>query len=207
MAFVKAIASDALFSETLAAADPAMLIALTEFIDKKQIECLNQSDEHTVFSIFGNDPKQYLESDVDEQLIIVIPFNQMVKVHSLKITGPKGNAPSTIKTYINRPVTLSFEEADAVEAVEVIDVTPLYQPDSVAATEQSSSSSTAAAETITAMVPLRFVKYQNVSSLTVFVGQNVGRADTTVVNKVVVYGSPVESTKSLSELKKDGHEH
>ncbi|KAJ3030160.1 UNVERIFIED_CONTAM: Thioredoxin-like protein 1 [Siphonaria sp. JEL0065] len=90
--------------------------SLGEFIDSRQIECLNQSDDHTVTSIFGKDAKQYLESDVDEQLILVVPFNQVVK------------APRTIKTFINRPTTLSFDEADSIEPIEVIDLAPLYAP-------------------------------------------------------------------------------
>ncbi|KAJ3112999.1 Thioredoxin-like protein 1 [Physocladia obscura] len=169
---------------------------LTEFIDKKQIECLNQSDKHTFTSIFGPEDasKQYLESDVDEQIILVVPFHQVVKLHSIKITGPKENAPSYIKTFINRPVTLSFDEAETIDAIESIDLTPLY-------------SGSADDSTVTATVQLRFVKYQSVNSVTIFVGQNLGKQDTTVINKIVFYGSPVEVTKSLTELKKDGHEH
>ncbi|ORY53628.1 thioredoxin-domain-containing protein [Rhizoclosmatium globosum] len=165
---------------------------LTEFIDMKQIECLNQSDDHTVGSIFGKDTKQYLESDVDEQLILVVPFNQVVKLHSFKITGPKDKAPKTIKTFINRPTTLSFDEADSIEPIEVIDLTPLYQPDG---------------ENLTATVQLRFVKYQSVQSVTLFVGQNLETCDTSVINKLVLFGSPMEVTKNLNELAKDKHEH
>ncbi|KAJ3259880.1 hypothetical protein HDU77_001600 [Chytriomyces hyalinus] len=165
---------------------------LAQFIDTRQIECLNQSDDHTVGSIFGKDAKQYLESDVDEQIILVIPFNQVVKLHSLQISGPKDKAPKSIKTYINRATTLAFEEGDSIEPIEVIDLAPVY---------------TAEGDLVSATVPLRFVKYQSVNSITLFVGQNLGGQETTVINKLALFGSPVEVTKNLAELKKDDHQH
>ncbi|KAI9346177.1 galactose-binding domain-like protein [Obelidium mucronatum] len=169
--------------------------ALTEFIDMRQVECLNQSDDHTVGSIFGKDSKQFLESDVDEQLILVVPFNQVVKVHSLVISGPKDKAPRTLKTFINRPTTLSFDEADSIEPIEVIDLAPLY-------TKQEGS------DILTATVNLRFVKYQSVQSITLFIGQNLETCETTVVNKLVLLGTPVEVTKDLSGLKGEhNHDH
>ncbi|KAI8827717.1 thioredoxin-like protein 1-like protein [Chytriomyces cf. hyalinus JEL632] len=136
---------------------------LAQFIDARQIECLNQSDDHTVACIFGTDAKQFLESDVDEQIILVVPFNQVVKLHSLIISGPK-----------------------------VIDLSTVY---------------TADGDLVSATVPLRFVKYQSVSSITLFVGQNLGGEETTVINKLALFGSPVEVTKNLAELKKDEHQH
>ncbi|KAI8615077.1 galactose-binding domain-like protein [Chytriomyces sp. MP71] len=169
---------------------------LASFIDQRQIECLNQSDEHTVGSIFGKDAKQYLQSDVDEQLIIVIPFNQVVKLHSIKISGPKNNAPKSIQPYINRPTTLSFEEGDSIEPIELIDLAALYAPEG-----------DTAAELISATIPLRFVKYQSVQSVTLFIGANLGGEETTVINKLTLFGSPVEVTKDLKELKKDEHQH
>ncbi len=55
-----------------------------------QLECLNQNDSRTVQNVFKNGDG-YLESDCDEQLIINIPFNQAVKLHSLTIKAPAGN--------------------------------------------------------------------------------------------------------------------
>jgi hypothetical protein len=51
------------------------------------MDALNQQEEHNVKNIFKDDDS-FLESDVDEQLIISVPFNQPVKLHSLKFKVP-----------------------------------------------------------------------------------------------------------------------
>lgn len=53
---------------------------LTSTVNLQQVECLNQSDQHTVRSIFTKGSDQYLESDCDEQLMISVQFHQPVKV-------------------------------------------------------------------------------------------------------------------------------
>ena len=58
-----------------------------------QIDIRNEQEEHNVRNIFKDD-EGYLESDVDEQLMIGIPFNQskfgfipsVVFIHSLSVT-------------------------------------------------------------------------------------------------------------------------
>lgn len=50
-------------------------VDLTEFITPNQMDALNQQEEHNVKNIFKDDDT-FLESDVDEQLIISVPFNQ-----------------------------------------------------------------------------------------------------------------------------------
>jgi hypothetical protein len=51
-----------------------------------QMECLNQDTKFPVQNIFKRD-SSVLKSDVDEQLLINIQFNQPVKVHSIKIVS------------------------------------------------------------------------------------------------------------------------
>lgn len=72
-------------------------IDLYNFIDMKNIECLNeQKGTHPISNVFlqlrkksflGKVEENYLESDVDEQLLIHIPFIQNVKLKSLTIIG------------------------------------------------------------------------------------------------------------------------
>lgn len=60
---------------------------LKDFIQNNQVECLNESAAHTKAALFTDDGS-YLESDCDEQLLITIPFNQNVKIHSVRIKAP-----------------------------------------------------------------------------------------------------------------------
>lgn len=48
---------------------------MTAHITGNQVDALNQQTENNVKNIFKEDDS-YLESDVDEQLIISVPFNQ-----------------------------------------------------------------------------------------------------------------------------------
>lgn len=48
---------------------------MTTHITGNQVDALNQQTENNVKNIFKEDDS-YLESDVDEQLIISVPFNQ-----------------------------------------------------------------------------------------------------------------------------------
>ena len=91
---------------------------------------------------------EVVKSGDDGRMIINVPFTQAVKLHSIKIVASGDEAPKTIRTYVNRPHTLSFDEADSIEGVETITLTEKdYEPN--------------------AITPLRFVKYQSVQSLTV----------------------------------------
>ena len=57
-------------------------------IDKSSSECLNESDSHPFQHALSASTGQYLESDCDEQLIIVLAFQQPVKLHSIQLMGP-----------------------------------------------------------------------------------------------------------------------
>jgi len=47
------------------------------------------------------------------QLLVSLSFSQMVKLHSLKCQGPPGGqAPKTIKLFINQPNALDFDTAN-----------------------------------------------------------------------------------------------
>ncbi|KXS14964.1 thioredoxin-domain-containing protein [Gonapodya prolifera JEL478] len=179
-------------SEGGALGAPAGHSDLTSYVQLAQLECLNQSPQHTVRGAFVEDAS-YLESDSDEQLIVVVPFNQNVRVHSMRVTGPKDKVPRTFKTYVNR-TNLGFDEADSGGVAET-EVLTLPEKDYVPAGE---------GDLVTALVGLRYVRYQNVQSVILFIKDNMGDEETTQVNRIVFYGTPVETTK-MSDLRKMDH--
>ncbi|KAI8369754.1 PITH domain-containing protein [Blakeslea trispora] len=150
-------------------------VDLTEYITPNQMDALNQQEDNNVKNIFKDDDA-YLESDVDEQLIISVPFNQPVKLHSIQFKVPSvDHAPKTIKLYANRTV-LGFDDTDSVKETQTIELKPEdFEQD--------------------AIVPLRFVKYQNITHLILFIEDNQQETDTTQLQQLTFIGAPVETTK------------
>ncbi|KAI8091923.1 PITH domain-containing protein [Thamnidium elegans] len=157
-------------------------VDLTEYITPNQMDALNQKEEHNVKNIFKDDDT-FLESDVDEQLIISVPFNQPVKLHSLKFKVPNADqAPKTIKIYANRQV-LGFDDADSVKETQTIELTPENFEEN-------------------AVVNLRFVKYQNITHIMLFIVDNQEDEETTKIQQLTFVGVPVEST-NMGDLNKE----
>ncbi|XP_058826788.1 thioredoxin-like protein 1 [Topomyia yanbarensis] len=59
-----------------------IMLDLNTFIQKNQCECLNEPDDHPVNALSSSGG--HLASDCDEQLIISITFNQVVKIRTIK---------------------------------------------------------------------------------------------------------------------------
>ncbi|KAJ9573452.1 hypothetical protein L9F63_009180, partial [Diploptera punctata] len=153
---------------------------LSPFIYKQQCECLNESDDHP-FTHSLTSGGGYLESDCDEQLIISITFTQAVKVHSLKIKAPQDKGPKTLKLFINQPRTLDFDMADSNQAVQQLELTP----DDLEGNP----------------VNLRYVKFQNVQNIQVFVKDNHSGSETTQIDYFALIGSPI-STTNMGDFKR-----
>ena len=144
--------------------------------------CLNESDEHTHANVLQDNDK-YIESDCDEQLMLTLSFNQAVKVHSLKIRAPNdGSGPKTIKIFVNQPNAVDFDQGERMEGVQKL---VLDEADIVGEK----------------LIPLRFVKFQNVSNIVFFVVDNQGGKEVTVINYIKLIGCPCNAT-NMSEFKR-----
>lgn len=142
--------------------------------------------------------KDWVESDTDEQLMLYVPFQATLKVHTLHITSlpPQSDdddeapmRPKTIQLYTNRAHNLGFEEAEDIPATQKIELTP-----------QSWDNRTG-----TAKVELRYVKFQNVTSLVVFVVDGEGDGERVRVDRIRVVGESGEK-REMGKLEKIGDE-
>ncbi|KAI9306066.1 PITH domain-containing protein [Cunninghamella echinulata] len=160
-------------------------VDLTDIITPNQMDALNQQEDNNVKNIFKNDAS-FLESDVDEQLIISVPFNQPVKLHSLKFKVANiAKAPKTVKIYANRQ-NLGFDDTDSIKETQTITLEPKdFEED--------------------AIVNLRFVKFQNIVNVVLFIADNQEDEETTALQQLIFIGSTVEST-NMGDLKKMGDE-
>ena len=76
-------------------------MSLLGVIDNSGSECLNESDSHPFQHALNASTDQYLESDCDEQLIIVLAFQQPIKLHSIQLVGPTDGTYACIElTYV-----------------------------------------------------------------------------------------------------------
>ena len=134
-----------------------------------------------------DDDSVFLASDCDEQLLINLKFKQPVRLHSIALKALEvDKAPKKIKIFAN-PVNMSFDAAESDPCTQELEFTE------DAVTEGTT-------------VNLRFVKFQNVTSLSIFCGANFGNEDQTVVNRLVLFGLPGNLTDMgrWSEVAKKG---
>ncbi|XP_045785983.1 thioredoxin-like protein 1 [Maniola jurtina] len=154
---------------------------LTTFITKSECECLNEADDHPLAHALTSGGG-YLASDCDEQLIINISFNQLVKLHSVKIKAPSDKGPKFVKLFINQPRTLDFDQASGNASVQDLE----FSPSDLEAGNP---------------VPLKFVKFQSVQNIQLFIKDNQSGGDVTQIDQLVLYGSPI-STTNMGEFKR-----
>ncbi|KAL2622741.1 hypothetical protein R1flu_002946 [Riccia fluitans] len=162
-------------------------VDLVECIEWVGVECLNEKSDRTYTNIlkqgYREDNGLMLESDTDEQLLMYIPFNQVVKLHSLIIRAPAEEGPKTIRLFANRQ-NMGFGNVGDFPPSDVLTLTPEHLQGKP--------------------VLLKYVKFQNVRSLTIFVEDNQSGSEETKIQKLAIIGSTVETT-NMSEFKKVGH--
>ncbi|PHU13815.1 PITH domain-containing protein [Capsicum chinense] len=153
-----------------ASAIPKGQIDLLDFVDWSGVECLNQNGSHTISNAlkqgYREDEGLNLVNDADEQLLIYIPFNQVIKLHSIVIKGPEEEGPKTVKLFSNK------------EHIGFSNVNDYPSSDTVVLSEDNLKEKS---------VILKYVKFQNVRSVTIFIDDNQLDGETTKVEKIVMY--------------------
>merc|ERR1712032_670800 len=150
------------------------MIELNTFVSAQGTECLNEDDEHPYSGCLHAGP-EFLQSDCDEQLILALAFNQPVKIHSLRFKAPKDKGPKNVRVFMNQPTTIDFDKADGMTSTQDITLTP---------TQLESGE----------LIPLKFVKFQNVQNLQLFIRDNQEGEEVTVVDQLHIIGCPIDAT-------------
>ncbi|EKX53195.1 hypothetical protein GUITHDRAFT_84349 [Guillardia theta CCMP2712] len=152
---------------------------LSPLFDMNSLECLNQDSSHVVTNCMKQGPRDddavFLASDCDEQLLINLRFKQAVRLHSIAVKAIDADkAPKHLKLFSN-PVNMSFDSAESDQCTQEVEFTPEQVADGT-------------------VINLRYVKFQNVTSLSLFVGKNFGNEDQTVIHKLMLYGTAGNNT-------------
>jgi len=148
----------------------------------------------------GGTGRDWVESDTDPQLMLFVPFHSTLKIHTLHITSFEQQSssevedeipmrPRTIQLYTNRAHNLGFEEAEDIQATQTFELS----------TKDWDS------ETGTAKLELRYVKFQNVTSLVLFVVDGDGEGERTRVDRIRIIGESGEK-REMGKLEKIGDE-
>lgn len=140
-------------------AAPAGMISLLAEVVSAQATCLNElstGKASGLGALLSRSKDAKLESDADAQLLLQLPLRSALRIRSVRLRtaaatddaddGAK-RAPRTIKLFVNRPA-LGFEDAESDEPAQEIELTE----------KQATKGGN---------VELRFVRFQNVSHLSV----------------------------------------
>ncbi|KAI1491893.1 PITH domain-containing protein [Biscogniauxia mediterranea] len=189
---------------------PRGYVDISDNIDIRGLELLNADSDFSVRTLFSKskptaldkgksikEEKDWVESDTDEQLLLFTPFNSAVKLHTLQITSlPPTETededvpmrPKTIKLFTNRPHNLGFDEAEDIDPTQTIEI----------GEDDWNANGTA-------NIGLRFVRFQNISSLVIFVVDGDGDSEKVRIDRVRLIGESGEK-REMGKLEKIGDE-
>lgn len=169
-----------------AAYGAAAMTDLEGSINWSRCEILNTTKPgpHCVDSLlkqgYRDQEEMLVESDADEQLLITIDFQSKVKVHSISISAPAdGRAPKGLKLFVNK-TTMDFSDAEGSAAEQEFELSE---------------------EQLGQRIELKFVKFQNVDRLTLFVSSNMGDEDVTALSGIKLWGTGLAQT-NMAEFKR-----
>ncbi|KAH6885792.1 PITH domain-containing protein [Thelonectria olida] len=107
---------------------PAVQYSLYSQISFNSIVTLNEADRDRGQAIVKKtwqerlDVEPELASDVDEQLLMTVPFTAQIKLHSILVrTSPSLSAPKTLHLFINRD-DLDFSAAEESKPVQTLEL-------------------------------------------------------------------------------------
>lgn len=162
--------------------DPKLATPIGDQIDKNAMDCLNEHTANPLANALQPNEDLFLSSDpdVDEQLIIRFQFLQPVNLSGICLKGPDdGTAPKSVKIFTNK-LSLGFEDASDAVPIESVELTE----------EQAVGGQP---------IPVRFVKFQNIKSLQIFVSENNG-GDVTKVSRLELFGTLAQKM-NMAEFK------
>jgi len=112
-------------------------------------------------------------------------FSQAVKLHSIKFHAPLSHAPRRVKLFTNHS-TLGFDDATSIPAVQELELTEEDYKEN-------------------AVTGLRFVKFQNVTTLSIFIEDNLGEEEVSKLQRLTLIGIPVLTTNMDNFQRKPNH--
>jgi len=164
------------------------MIDLSTKLEKSDCYAMNEDSRFPMTNLFIGDTTLACKSDADEQLIIHIAFQEHVKVHSIKFDEFNGGVapelnPTAVRVFVNRN-NLGFEDIEDVDPTQELQL-------SAADLKENADP-----------LLLKFVKFQRVKSITLFIEENSG-GDISALGGLKIMGRLVATT-NMKDFKKQG---
>lgn len=141
------------------------------------VKVLFENSKPSALTKTADSAKDWVQSGADDQLLLFLPFQSSIKLHTLQFTSLPSQShddvsrPEVIHLYINRPQIMDFSEADDTEPTQAITLT---------AGDWNADG--------TANVGLRFVKFQKTTTLIVYVQKGCNGAETVRLDRLKLIG-------------------
>lgn len=151
-----------------------MSLSLAELISIDQVECLNEDISFPGKNLFSGDHSKCLRSDCDPQLLISVPFHSPVKLNGMRLHFRPDISPESVPTEIrlfSNKVSLDFSDAETATPMQTIHKNEIISGETI---------------------PLKFVLFQNVFSIQIFVVDN-GGAPVSEIGSIEFFGAPAEN--------------
>lgn len=154
-------------------------IDLSQHIDSSKSYAKNEAAGTPMSNLFIGDTRLGCKSDADEQLLLHVEFREFVKIKAIQFVAfnngidPESN-PSKVHLYVNRE-NLGFEDCDDVDPEQTLHLTA----------EDLKEGATP--------INLKYVLFQRVSTLTIFIEDNQG-GEITALGALKLYGQSVAGT-------------
>mmetsp|Transcript_9312 Transcript_9312/g.13592 ORF Transcript_9312/g.13592 Transcript_9312/m.13592 type:complete len:191 (-) Transcript_9312:299-871(-) len=164
------------------------LVDLRDKIEKNECYARNESSRYPMTNLFIGDSRLGCQSDADEELILHIVFQEFVKLKFLKFTEFNQGAesdlrPTRIHIFVNRN-NLGFEDIQDVEPTQTLELT---------AADLSENADP---------IELKYVLFQRVKSITLFVEENAG-GEVSALGGLKILGRTTATT-NMNDFKKQG---
>lgn len=160
---------------------------LRQFINYGSVRVLNSDAKCSASSVLQGAGALRSDADVDQQLLISVPFTTPVNIASMRVVADKPrdaeeSGPQSIKLFVNQS-NLDFSDAESSEAAQALMLTE--------------------AQLKGASVTLKLAKFMRVHALAVFVATNQKDTAVTFLNNLSFIGSPADDT-DMNKLCKVG---
>lgn len=155
----------------------AAMVDLEDKVNWANCEALNKTSQSSLQNVLKQGLRDQetllLESDADEQLLLRVAFKSRVKLHSICVSGPgDGRAPKALALFVNRP-NLDFGDTESMQATQELELS---------------------SDQLGQRLDLKFVSFQAVDHLTVFVRTNQGDAESSALSNLQIWGAQVHTT-------------